>query len=723
MKKLLSLTLIAAILLTVVMVGVVGASAQAYDTAIVVGSTTYVADIGETFTYTVKVTSDKAVSAGQIELPVDFTYLSGDSADALNDAIVDVAPVVSDTAEIFRFDTASATGLKGYVMNFATDDAYDFTAGQPVVTFTFKVLKAGTIYLNPTLREFLDDNGEDIVDLDGNLPESGFSSTVAINLPKENTYAVKTPRVTSITPVSNGLKIDWDAVEGAPKYRIFRHNGTTWVVQAVLDQPGYIDTNVVSGETYLYTVRAVGETGKTFLSDIVSSGWSATYIAEPVISSFESVSGGLNLSWNHVEGASAYRVYRKNGSDWVSLGDTKSTSMLDHNVTVGTQYTYSIAALDKNHKEVSSRSETGYSDYYLGAPVLKTVTNGMGCVTVTWDKMNGAQKYRVFRKNVDENTGWFPLTGDTTGTTFNDKVVTAGKTYTYTVRCVTADSSAFASPFDSTGLTIKYIAPPAVPTVTNINGGITVTWKASAGAAKYRLYRKVGNGTWAKLVDTTALTYTDKKVSSGTAYSYTVRCLNATATAFTSDYNTTGTKITYLAPPTPQSATNCYGYVQFKWAKRAGAAQYRVYRKTGSGAYVMLGNTKGLYWNDKKAASGTTYTYIVRCLSANGKVLTSAYVTGKTIKYIAAPTLKKVAKSGKTVKLTWAKPKGAVKFRVYRKIGKGKWVNMGYTASTTWTDKKVKSGTRYTYTVCCVSANGKVVQSAYNATGKTITYR
>ena len=48
---------------------------------------------------------------------------------------------------------------------------------------------------------------------------------------------------------------------------------------------------------------------------------------------------------------------------------------------------------------------------------------------------------------------------------------------------------------------------------------------------------------------------------------------------------------------------------------------------------------------------------------------------------------------------------------------------MGYTASTTWTDKKVKSGTRYTYTVCCVSANGKVVQSAYNATGKTITYR
>lgn len=722
MKKFLSLTLIAALLLSVMTFGIVSASAQAYDTAIVVGTTTYVADIGETFTYTVKVTSAKAVSAGQIEIPVDFTYLSGESADALNAEIDDIAPVVGDSAQVFRFDNASAAGLKGYVMNFASDNDYDLTAGKTLITLKFTVRKAGTIHLNPTFREFLDDNGDAVVSIDGEILDAGFGSSVAVDLPKNNSNQMKTPRVSAITSVSNGLKIEWGAVDGAPKYRVFRNNGNGWDIIADVTTPYYVDTDVVSGESYLYTVRVINATNGGSMSNFVNCGWSGTYIAQPAVSSFESVAGGLKLSWQPVNGAWGYRVFRKEGDNWVILGNVNNCTFLDPDVIAGTSYTYSLCAIDQKFREISSRSEDGFTSYHLGAPVLTAVTNGVGCVTISWERMNGAQKYRVFRKNVDENTGWFDI-GDTTALTFDDKVVTSNKTYTYTVRCVTANGSAFASPFDSTGLTIKYIAAPALPTVTNINGGITVTWKAVAGAAKYRLYRKVGNGAWAKLVDTTALTYTDKKVTSGTAYSYTVRCLNATATAFTSAHNTTGTKITYLAPPTPQSAASCYGFVQFKWAKRAGAAQYRVYRKTGNGAYVMLGNTKGLYWNDKKVASGTTYTYIVRCLSANGKVLTSAYTTGKTIKYIAAPGLKSVAKSGSAVKFTWNKPKGAVKFRIYRKTGRGKWVNMGYTASTTWTDKKVKSGTKYTYTVCCVSSNGKVVQSAYNPTGKTITYR
>ena len=720
MKRFLSLMLIAAILLTVMMVGVVGASAQAFDTAIVVGSTTYVADVGETFTYTVNVTSSNAVSAGQIEIPVDFTYLSGESEDALNAKIDDIAPVVADTAQIYRFDEASESGLTGYVFNFASDGSYDFTAGSKALTLSFTVLKAGTISLNPTFREFLDDDCGDIVSLDGEI-NGDFKSSVAVDLPKNNVNALKTPRINSISSVSDGLRIEWSAIENAPKYRLFRNNGTSWVAIADVTEPAFVDTDVVSGESYLYTVRVIDANGNA-KSNFVNCGWSGTYVAEPAIASFESIDSGLKMTWNAAAGASAYRVYRKSGNNWVALGNVTNCSYVDYNVIAGTSYTYAVSALDQKSREISSHSETGFTSYYLGAPVLKSVANGSGCVTITWDKMNGAAKYRVFRKNVDENTGWFEI-GDTTALTYDDKVVTSGKTYTYTVRCVTASGSAFASPFDSTGLTIQYIAPPAVPTVTNINGGITVTWKAVAGAAKYRLYRKVGNGSWAKLVDTTALTYTDKKVTTGTAYSYTVRCLNSTATAFTSAYNTTGTKITYLAPPTPKAATNANGFVQFTWAKRAGAAQYRVYRKTGSGAFVMLGNTKNLYWNDKKVASGTTYTYVVRCLSSNGKVLTSAYVTGKTVKYIAPPTLKKVAKSGKTVKFTWAKPKGAVKFRVYRKTGNGKWVNLGYTASTTWTDKTVKSGYKYTYTVCCVSSNGKTVQSAYNPTGKAITYR
>ena len=722
MKKILSLVLTAAILLTTLMVGVVSASAQAYDTAIIVGDTTYVADVGETFTYTVKVTCSSEISAGQVEIPVDFAYLAGDSQAELEASLVDAAPVVADSAQVFRFDNASAAGLKGYVMNFASDKDYDFTAGDILIALNFTVLQAGTISLNPTFREFLDADGNDIVSVGGDVVDASFASSVSVDLPKNNTYEVKTPRITSIKSVSNGLKIDWDAVEGAPKYRIFRHNGTTWAVQAVLDEPGYIDTDVVSGESYLYTVRAVGETGKTFLSDIVSSGWRATYYAQPAITSFESLASGLRFAWSASTGAYGYRIYRKYAGEFTPIAVVTGTKFTDLDVELGTCYTYTIAAVDSLGREISSKNETGFSSYFLGAPVLKTVTVNNGYVLVAWDAMTGAEKYRVFRKEVAAGIGWFEI-GDTTGTTWDDKVVESGKTYTYTVRCITADSSAFASPYDVTGLSVTYIAQPSITKLTSISGGVTITIGKVNGAAKYRIYKKNSSG-WAKLVDTTALTYTDKNVKAGTAYQYTVRCLNAASTAFTSTYNTTGWKITYIAPPTLVSVANCYGYVQFKWKKSAGAAKYRVYRKVGKGSWVNLGYTANLYWNDKKAASGTSYTYTVCAVSSNGKTVTSAYnTTGKTIKYIAAPTLKSVKKSGKTVKFVFTKPKGAVKFRIYRKTGKGKWVNMGYTASTTWTDKKVKSGTKYTYTVCCVSSNGKVVQSAYNPTGKAITYK
>ena len=87
MKKFLSLTLTLSILLTVIVVGIASASAQSFDTAIKIGGVTDVADIGDTFTYTVTLTSDKLLSAGQIEIPANFTVLKGDTEAALNDLL------------------------------------------------------------------------------------------------------------------------------------------------------------------------------------------------------------------------------------------------------------------------------------------------------------------------------------------------------------------------------------------------------------------------------------------------------------------------------------------------------------------------------------------------------------------------------------------------------------------------------------------------------------
>ena len=60
--------------------------------------------------------------------------------------------------------------------------------------------------------------------------------------------------------------------------------------------------------------------------------------------------------------------------------------------------------------------------------------------------------------------------------------------------------------------------------------------------------------------------------------------------------------------------------------------QYEVLRKTGSGSFTPIGRTTDLSYVDRTAQYGTTYTYTVRCLSADGTHVTSYHdQTGRTI--------------------------------------------------------------------------------------------
>ena len=355
----------------------------------------------------------------------------------------------------------------------------------------------------------------------------------------------------------------------------------------------------------------------------------------------------------------------------------------------------------------------------LSTPVLSKVENVNGGVKVTWGSVSGAAKYRVYRKS---GSGSWTKIGDTTATTYTDKAVSSGSKYTYTVRCLNSAATVFTSSFDSTGKTITYIAAPALSKVENVNGGVKVTWAKSAGAAKYRVFRKTGTGSWAKLGDTTALTYTDKTAKSGTQYTYTVRCLNSEATAFTSSYDGTGKTITYIAAPVLSKVENVNGGVKVTWTKSAGAAKYRIFRKTGTGSWAKLADTTALTYTDKTVKSGSKYTYTVRCLNSAATAFTSSYDgTGKTITYIAAPTLSKVENVSGGVKVTWAKSAGAAKYRVFRKAGTGSWAKLADTTALTYTDKTVKSGTRYTYTVRCINSAGTAFTSAYNTAGLAIT--
>ena len=439
-------------------------------------------------------------------------------------------------------------------------------------------------------------------------------------------------------------------------------------------------------------------------------------LATPKISKTENVNGGVKLTWSKVKGAEKYRVYYKGSKGWTRMVDTTSTSYIDKDVSSGKNYTYTVRCINSSATKFTSGYDSkGKSVKYISAPKISKTENVNGGVKISWGKSNGAEKYRVYYKG---SKGWTRMV-DTTSTSYIDKDVSSGKNYTYTVRCINSSATKFTSGYDSKGTKATFIAAPKITKAESVDGGVKISWSKSNGAEQYRVYYKGSKG-WTRMVDITSTSYIDKDVSSGKNYTYTVRCINSSATKFTSGYDSKGTKATFIAAPKITKAESVDGGVKISWSKSNGAEQYRVYYKGSKGWTRMVDITSTSYI-DKDVSSGKNYTYTVRCINSSATKFTSGYDSkGKSIKYVAAPEISKTESTYNSITLNWDNVNGAEKYRVYRRGEKG-WSRLFDTTSTTFTDTNLYADTEYTYTVRCINSSANKFTSGYNSKGFTVT--
>ena len=356
-------------------------------------------------------------------------------------------------------------------------------------------------------------------------------------------------------------------------------------------------------------------------------------LATPKISKTENVNNGVKISWNKVNKAEVYRVYYKGSKGWTRMVDTTSTSYIDKDVSSGKNYTYTVRCINSSATKFTSGYDSkGKSVKYISTPKITKAESVDGGVKISWNKSNGAEKYRVYYKG---SKGWTRMV-DTTSTSYIDKDVSSGKNYTYTVRCINSSATKFTSGYDSKGKSVKYISAPKITKAESVDGGVKISWSKSSGAEQYRVYYKGSKG-WTRMVDTTSTSYIDKDVSSGKNYTYTVRCINSSATKFTSGYDSKGKSVKYISTPKITKAESVDGGVKISWNKSNGAEKYRVYYK-GSKGWTRMVDTTSTSYIDKDVSSGKNYTYTVRCINSSANKFTSGYDSkGKSVKYISAP--------------------------------------------------------------------------------------
>ena len=246
-----------------------------------------------------------------------------------------------------------------------------------------------------------------------------------------------------------------------------------------------------------------------------------TVAAPKVKASNKASTGKISLSWEKVQGAAKYKVYRatsKNGS-YSRISTTSKTSVTNTSAVAGKKYYYYVVALDADGNE-SVKSNVVSRTCDLAQPTI-TVSNRAsdGAITIKWEKIEGATKYEVYRAT--SKSGEYKKIGTTTKTTYNNTSGTAGKTYYYKVRAVCGVSDA-SSAYSEIKSRTRDLAQPDVE-ISKKSGKPYLKWDKVTDATSYKVYRATSkNGTYSLVKTTTSRNYTDSSAKKGKTYYYKV---------------------------------------------------------------------------------------------------------------------------------------------------------------------------------------------------------
>ena len=259
------------------------------------------------------------------------------------------------------------------------------------------------------------------------------------------------------------------------------------------------------------------------------------------------------------------------------------------------------------------------------APALK-ITTVSGKPKISWNAVDGAAKYWVYRSTDGKIFKYYDRTNNTS---YTNKSTEIGTTYYYKVKAVNANN--VASDYSvSKGIRCK----PAAPTVSiyRTNGKPKLSWKAVSGATKYWIYRSTDGVNFKYWDSTTKTSYTNSGAASGTKYYYRVKAVAVVnGKNVISANSSTKSLFTSLAKPSV-SITTSNGKPKLTWKAVTGADKYYVYRSTDGKNFSYWDSTTKTSYTNSGAKKNTKYYYKVKAVCASNSNANSAQSSTVSIK-------------------------------------------------------------------------------------------
>ncbi len=376
---------------------------------------------------------------------------------------------------------------------------------------------------------------------DKNRNVSYMSSVVSVTTPA---LPVAPSNVLATPNSETKITLSWSASTGGlaiAHYNVYRGTSpTSLALLGMANGTTYPDTTVVASTTYYYAVQAADKgnppaqsaysatvPGTTFGPPSVPANLAASPISctKVGLTWSPAISGGLKIA--------NYRVYKGTSPTALTqLAITTATSYTDVNDLAQTTYYYAIQSADTGAPpDLSAISNpvavTTYA--YPGAPQnLTAIPVSASKITLTWSPaVSGGLKISNYHVYGGTSPSSLTQLAVTTNTTYTNSSLKPGTTYYYQVQAV--DSANDDSPLTVAASATTFLLPTAPTNVTAVassSSQIVVTWLPSVGSlpiGHYNVLRGSTPNNLAQIGTTTKTTYTDRSLSAGTTYYYSIQ--------------------------------------------------------------------------------------------------------------------------------------------------------------------------------------------------------